>query len=100
MIRRDFLRAAGAVSVYPAAYRFSVSNANWRTFEVTTRIEVLKPAGLTKIWVPMALLQERPFQKTISNEFHCEGGAVKRSEGSEKSLGIITAEFPAGVTRP
>jgi hypothetical protein len=25
----------------------------WRTYEVTTRVEVVKPAGVTRAWLPV-----------------------------------------------
>ena len=69
----------------------------WRTFEVTTRVEVLKPSGATRIWVPAALPYPTLYQKTLANTFHAEGGTAKLFETKPDSLGIITAEFPAGV---
>lgn len=70
----------------------------WRTFEVTTRVEVLKPAGTTRIWLPAALRAEAPFQKTLSASFHAEGGTAKITEDNPDALGIIAAEFPSGVS--
>jgi transglutaminase-like putative cysteine protease len=73
------------------------SNA-WRTFEVTTRVEVLKPVGETKVWLPAALIQDTVFQRTSSNRFTADGGAAKLVEGSNpQALGIVAATFPAGV---
>jgi hypothetical protein len=69
----------------------------WRTFQVTTRVEVLKPSGTTRIWVPAALMGETPFQKTFSNTFNCDGGTAKLIESKTDALGIIAAEFPPGV---
>jgi len=69
----------------------------WRTFQVTTYLEVLKPSGTTRIWVPAALISEAPFQKTLSNTFHCEGGTAGAVENKSDALGIIAAEYPAGV---
>jgi transglutaminase-like putative cysteine protease len=40
---------------------------------------------------------ETPFQKTLANTFNCEGGTVKVVESKTDGLGIIAAEFPAGV---
>jgi transglutaminase-like putative cysteine protease len=103
MNRRDFLRSAGAVSAcmaLPKAERLlaeDASSGNWRTFEVTTRVEILKPSGATRAWLPAALLSETPFQKTLSNQFSASGGTAKMVEGKADGLGIITAEFPAGV---
>ncbi len=104
MKRRDFLRSAGIVSAGLALpemeYLFArdANSGSWRTFEVTTRIEVLKPAGATRIWAPTALLEQTPFQKTRSNKFTAAGGIAKIVKGNhEDGIGIITAEFPAGT---
>lgn len=100
--RRDFLQAAGIASAGVAVSRLRANGkdsepANWRTFEVTTRIEVLKPAGKTRVWVPAALITNQPFQKTLTNKFDCEGGSAKLWESRKQALGIVTAEFPEGV---
>ena len=75
MNRRDFLRSTAAASagfVFPKATG-SLSQAapseGWRTFEVKTRVEILKPAGTTRVWLPGALLGKAPFQRTLANEF-------------------------------
>ena len=69
----------------------------WRTFEVTTHAEVLEPAGETEIWLPAALIQNTPFQRTMSNQFSADGGKVRMDESKPPSLGIVVATFPAGV---
>jgi transglutaminase-like putative cysteine protease len=103
MKRRDFLCSAGLASAglsLPSTSRFLLddpSNGAWRTFEVNTRVEVLKPSGVTRIWVPAALIGSTPFQKTLANTFHAEGGSVKLVESKPDYLGIVAAEFPAGT---
>lgn len=48
--------------------------------------------------MPAALVSPTPFQKTLTNEFKAEGGTAKLIESSgADSLGMIAAEFPAGV---
>lgn len=75
----------------------AVSEA-WRSFEVTTRVEVLKPAGETRVWLPTALIQDTPFQRTSANRFSAEGGQAKLIEESNpQALGIVAATFPAGA---
>lgn len=103
MNRRDFLQSGSIASVclaFAKAERlFSQVTPpdRRRTFQVTTRVEVLKPSGTTRIWVPAALIIETPFQRTLANTFDCEGGTAKMIESKTDSLGIIAAEFPAGV---
>jgi transglutaminase-like putative cysteine protease len=103
MNRREFLRSAGVVSAgmaLPGAARLfggAEAPAVWRTFQVTTHVEVLNSSGATRIWLPAALTHPTPFQKTLSNSFHATGGTAKMIGSKQDSLGILAAEFPAGV---
>jgi transglutaminase-like putative cysteine protease len=105
MNRRKFLHTVGFVSTGLAlpraaslfARESAAADANWRTFEVVTRVEILKPAGVTRIWLPAALTTETPFQKTLTNTFNAEGGAAKLIESKPDALGVISAEFPEGA---
>lgn len=102
MNRRDFLHTAGVVSASLAFPKGSLlargyTFGNGRTFEVTTRVEVLKPSGTTRVWLPAALIGETPFQETLANTFNAEGGAAKIVENKVDALGIIAAEFAEGV---
>jgi transglutaminase-like putative cysteine protease len=67
----------------------------WRTFEVTTTVELLKPKGEGRIWLPAALIRETPFQKTLSNKFTATGGSAKLSTSEQDALGIVSATYPA-----
>jgi len=104
MNRRVFLQSGGIVSASLAftkaerLFSLVTPDDRWRTFQVTTRVEVLKTSGTTRVWVPTALITETPFQKTLLNTFNCEGGTAKMVESKSDALGIIAAEFPAGVT--
>ncbi len=105
MNRRAFLRSAGVASaslVLPKTSRVfglagSPGSGGWRTFEVTSRVEILKPVGTTLVWLPAALIRETPFQKTLANDFHAEGGTVELVENETDDLGIVAARFPEGV---
>jgi transglutaminase-like putative cysteine protease len=103
MQRRDFLRSVGVVSAslaFPKSgclWSQGAAADVWRTFEVTTSVQVLKTSGMTRIWLPAALVNPTPYQKTLANEFKAEGGTAKMVESRTDTLGIIAAEFPVGV---
>jgi transglutaminase-like putative cysteine protease len=103
MNRRDFLRSVAMASASLALPKAEVLFAKsptperWRTFEVTTRVEVLTSPAATRVWLPAALMGETPFQRTLANRFHAEGGVAKMVESKTDGLGIVAAEFPAGV---
>jgi transglutaminase-like putative cysteine protease len=104
MKRRDFLQTAGIVSAgialsKPGSLLASTAELDgWRTFEVTTRVEVLKFSEVTRVWLPAALITETPYQRTLANTFNAPGGAARLFEIKPDALGIVAAEFPAGVS--
>lgn len=103
MKRREFLRSSGAVcaglvlSRSLPAFADTTPENGWKHFEVTARVEVLKPSGVTHIWLPAALIHNTPYQKTISNKFTAEGGTANLSKDPEQALGIVSAAFPVGA---
>ena len=63
MDRRAFLQSGTAAAALASLPRISFAQqlpfdprpGAWRTYEITTRVEVLKPAGVTRVWVPVSL---------------------------------------------
>ena len=103
MNRRNFLQTAGAACAALAfsrslpAFADAPDSAGWRTFEVTTRVEVLKPNGVTHIWLPAALIHDTPYQKTLANKFNAEGGTAKLTKEKPYALGLVSATYPANA---
>jgi transglutaminase-like putative cysteine protease len=98
--RRDFLLTAGSASAILAVakpVRLAAEGAGWRRFEVTTRVEVLKPSGTTRIWAPEAIIRETPYQKLIASAAKCEGGTKRIVENKPDALRMIAAQFPPGA---
>lgn len=104
MDRRTFLQSTGAVCAgmaltksIPVFADSTQTGSGWRTFEVTTRVEVLKPSGATHIWLPAALIRDTPFQRTHANKFGAEGGTAKLSKDKPSALGVVSATYPANA---
>ena len=89
--------AAAALPDIGRLFAQPTSPDGWRTFEITTQVEVLKPAGVTRIWVPAALIRNTPFQRTLSNKYVAGGGRAKLVESKTGGLGLVAATFPAGI---
>lgn len=104
MNRRNFLALAGAalagLHTRETASQSSQnpSGPKWRTFEVTTRIEVLNPVGTKRVWVPMPLSEATQFQRTIAFSHSSESPNAKVSEYTTGRLRAVVAEFPPGAT--
>jgi transglutaminase-like putative cysteine protease len=103
MNRREFVRQAGLVSASLALsnrsdlYAESAPAPAWRTFEVTTRVEVLQPVGRTRIWLPTPLTVETPYQKPLGNTLTGEGGATSTTKNPDSANAIAGFDFPDGV---
>ena len=105
MERRDFLRLTGLASATlaaPAATRALAAegaDAPWRTFEVTTRVEVLDAKGPTRVWVPVPLLEERSFLKPMGNSFDAIDGNTRFALDPHYSAGMVCGEWAEGIKR-
>ena len=108
MDRRQFLRtsavSAAVASLPGAAFaQAPLSNAapdaamkvpgGWRAFEVTTRVEVQKPAGVTRIWLPLPLSSDTPYQRGMGNVWSAESGKVSFGTDPRYHAGMVWAEF-------
>lgn len=106
MDRRQFLKttmipAAAAVAGLPRFASADVSAAgDWRVFEVTTEVKVLKPAGVTRVWLPVPLARDTDYQKSLGNIWTAEGGSVAHALDKKYHAGIISAAFPASAGAP
>jgi transglutaminase-like putative cysteine protease len=103
MHRRDFMRYSAAATAALAAPRFVLA-ANgmeaagaWKVYEVTTRVEVLKPVGSTRVWLPTPLTQDTPYHKSLGNSWTAEGGRAEYSVDPRYGAGMVWAEFPKDV---
>jgi transglutaminase-like putative cysteine protease len=101
MNRRDFLRANGSLGAGWALSRAvpgladALSADEWRTFEVVTMVELVKPVGVSHIWLPAPLIRNMPYQRTISTRYAAEGGTARLSKDKQGALGIVSAVYPA-----
>jgi len=68
--------------------------ADWRTFEATTHVHVQNASGVTRVWVPTPLAVA-PYQNTLGDTYHVEGGTVSMVERND--IDLLAAEWPAGA---
>src|SRR5581483_8743815 len=50
-----------------------------------------------RVWVPAALVNDTPYQRTLANTFDAGAGTAQLIRSDADSLGIIAAEFSSGV---
>jgi hypothetical protein len=98
MNRRAFVRT-GAIAAAGVGLRVprGAAAAEWQTYELTTAVEVMAPAGATRVWLPVPLISDTVYQRGLGNEYRAEGGTVRMVEDRPTATGILAAEWPAGV---
>ncbi len=92
MNRREFLTCA--VAAWASRAAGSADTEKWRTFEITTRIDIRSGGAPTRVWVPMPLAVA-PYQKTLGDTYQVPGGATTMVESED--VDILVANWDAGV---
>jgi transglutaminase-like putative cysteine protease len=107
MRRRTFLRASltlpgvAAISMLPRfVWAGSETAGKWRVFEVTTQVDILKPVGVTRVWLPLPLTEDTAYQKSLGNTWKADGATIHASQETKFGAGFILAEWPEAVRNP
>lgn len=90
----NFAQSAAA----PAARQFNPQPGAWRTFEVTTRVDILKPQGATRVWLPIPSVNA-DWQKSLESSFS-SNGATELTSDQQEGARILYVEFAASQTQP
>jgi transglutaminase-like putative cysteine protease len=107
MKRRDFILAATSAAALLPASRFAFAQqlpfdpkpAAWRTFELVSRVEIAKPAGATKIWIPLPSV-DSDYQKPIADSWTGNAGSASVVSDGKYGAKMLRAEFRDGETMP
>jgi transglutaminase-like putative cysteine protease len=105
MDRRTFLATTAALPVAAAlprragAQSFDPQPGRWRTFELVTRVDVLKPAGGARAWVPIPVV-ETDWQKPLATQWTGNGRTMERSTDRKYGASLLYAEWPETEKAP
>jgi transglutaminase-like putative cysteine protease len=69
----------------------------WRTYDLLTRIEVRQTAGTTRLWLPLAMFKDTPWQRALGHSWqgNFERAGIYRDPAAE--MEVFTAEWKDGV---
>ena len=106
MDRRAFLRTTALTSVAATSFArlpnvwgaSATADGRWRAFEVTTRVEILAPSGLTRAWVPLPLAEETEYQRTLGRTSSGNATSAQAVRDPRYGAAFVVAEWPAGTT--
>src|SRR5688572_25951877 len=103
MDRRAFLRStaiAAAGASLPWRTPFAQAQAPWRTFEVTTRVDLVLPQGGSRVWLPLPLAAPTEWHRDLGSAW--KGNAARAEVLKEPKYGVtmLYAEWPASQAAP
>ncbi|MCW5667967.1 MAG: transglutaminase domain-containing protein [Piscinibacter sp.] len=106
-LRRRLLKAAAAA--WPAAVlprlalaqerRFDPQPGAWRSFELTTRVDVPEARGTTRLWLPLPDL-ETDWQRPLDNSWSGNATSARVVADPARGVRMLHAEFAAGGPAP
>jgi transglutaminase-like putative cysteine protease len=88
-----------APSAWAQGKSYAPRPGEWRTFEVTTQVEILKPEGATRIWLPLASINS-DYQKSLDEKWSAPGAQTRVVEDGRYGARILLIEFPAAAVKP
>ena len=107
MNRRDFIKggltvsAGSALGGIPKFRDVAFANeAKWRTFEVTTRLEVTDPVGAVRAWVPVPLTSNTDYFKREPDSWTGNYKSVKAVQYDKYGTGMVFSEWAPGEKAP
>ena len=100
--------ASGALAASAAVPRMASAQTafrpspefGWRVFELTTRVEVLKPAGVTRVWLPLPSIEEEAWMRPMGNLWQGNAAAMRVVREPAYGAAMLYAEWPAGQSAP
>jgi transglutaminase-like putative cysteine protease len=112
LARRQFIRNMAASSVaaaFPAINfaqsttaiperQFNPQPGGWRTFDVTTRVDLLKPQGATRVWLPVPALNTA-WQQSLPSTF-TSNGQGELSEDRANGVRMLQVVFAGSEDKP
>jgi transglutaminase-like putative cysteine protease len=113
MHRRAFLRMSTVMPVIAAASgvprlasigeaqpkEFDPRPGAWRTFEITTKVEILNARGVTRVWLPVPSVGTE-YQKSGENKWSGNAKAAKLVDDGKYDARMLSAEFADGEKAP
>ena len=103
-VRRRFLKNTAAAAVaavlpslgfsqIPSRQQFAPQSGVWRTFEVSTRVDIAKSDGVTRLWLPIPSVNS-DYQRSLESSFS-SNGVGKFLQDGEQGVKMLYMEFPA-----
>jgi len=102
--RRTLLRAGAAsplltLPAFAQERRFEPQVGAWRTFDVTTTVEVADVKGTTRLWLPVPGV-DSDYQKSLESSWTGNAAQARLVSDAARGVRMLYAEFAPGAAVP
>lgn len=92
--RRAFVAGMAAMAAVP---RRLVAGPEWQAVEVTTRVDLGAGSGAARLWLPLPLAADTPYQRTLESRFESTASRHWRTADPPARLAVQHAAWPEGA---
>jgi len=101
MNRRTFLKSSTAALIAQSLpWHAARAAEGWRTFEALTRVEIRDAFGIARAWVPLPLVTENDWQKTLGNSWSGNAARADVLHDGKYGLAMLYVEWPEKEMNP
>ena len=102
MDRRNFIKSGIALptaAALPWANALA-ADAPWRTYEITTTVQVMKPNGVSRAWLPLPMMDDSSWHRSGGNEFSGNASRTQSYRDGKYGAGMLYAEWATEQPAP
>ena len=101
MRRRSFLKiSAAAVAAGSLPWRSAGATPDWQTYDVTTKVTIVKPRGASRAWIPLPLTDDTDWHRAIGNSWSGNAAKVQVHSDGKYGAAMLLAEWNDGEQAP
>ena len=102
--RREALLGAAATAMplgrAAADPLFDPKPGAWRSFEITTRVEILKPDGAVRAWIPLPSFEDASWMRPVSSSWEASTEKTRKHVDPVYGAEMVVAEWETGSAAP
>jgi transglutaminase-like putative cysteine protease len=99
MDRRSFLKttaAAAAVGAMPWREAAAGTSGDWHSYEIVTRVTILKPQGVSKAWIPLPMMDETEWHRPVGSSWSGNAAKAQILRDGKYGAAMMYAEWSGG----
>jgi transglutaminase-like putative cysteine protease len=98
MERRAFIQSSAALAVAGALpWRSAQAQGGWRRYELVTRVEIVRPQGASRAWLPLPLAEDTPWQRNLGSRWDGNAARTQVLDDGKYGAKMLYAEWSAGA---